>query len=151
MQNNSVTICVSQPLMFHVLQIKELFIMHFFSLVFPAWHDGPMRYQVLSFPGFRNLIDRHLVGLLGRGISTSQSLSLQKTRKKHKKKRIQASMPILEFEPTILVFEQQQTVNPINREANVIGAYYVYALSTGSFNIWSAHRLYFGFMHMFKR
>jgi hypothetical protein len=28
MWNNSVTFCVSQPLMFHVLQIKELFIKH---------------------------------------------------------------------------------------------------------------------------
>jgi hypothetical protein len=56
------------------------------------------------------------VGLLGRGISSSQCLYLYTH-------TIQTSMPWVGFEPTIPAFERGKTVHTLDRKATVIGTF----------------------------
>jgi hypothetical protein len=60
------------------------------------------------------------VGLLGRGISSSQGLYLH-TRQHKQNKRTQTSMPQVGFEPTIPVFERAKTVHALDPADTVIG------------------------------
>jgi hypothetical protein len=61
---------------------------------------------------FSFLILRQSAGLLGREISPSQGRYLRQTQK---------SMPCVEFEPTIPVFEREKTFHALDRATNVIG------------------------------
>jgi hypothetical protein len=69
------------------------------------------RVSVNSFVSlqFLNLIQS--AGLFGRGISRSQGRYLTQTQNKHK----QTSMPRVEFEPTISVFEEAKTFHVLGR------------------------------------
>jgi hypothetical protein len=58
------------------------------------------------------------LGQLGRGISSSQGRYLHT-----QNKRTQASMPPVEFDPTIPVFERAKTVHALESAATVIGYY----------------------------
>jgi hypothetical protein len=69
---------------------------------------------------FRFLIYAQSVGLLGRGISPSQSRYLHIEQHKQNK-RTHTSMPRVGFEPTIPVFERAKTVHALDREATVFG------------------------------
>jgi hypothetical protein len=65
---------------------------------------------------FSFLILGQSVGLLGRGISTSQGLYLHRTTQTQIK-RAQTFIPQVGFEPTVLVFERAKTVNTFVRPA----------------------------------
>jgi hypothetical protein len=68
------------------------------------------------------------IGLLGRGISTSQGLYLHtehKTETQNKWTHIQMAMPRVGFEPTIPVFGRAKTVYVLDRAATVVGRYEV--------------------------
>jgi hypothetical protein len=67
---------------------------------------------------FSFLILRQSVGLLGRGISPSQSRYLQRTTKT-KNKRRHASIPWVAFEPTIPTFRRVKTIHAFDRAATV--------------------------------
>jgi hypothetical protein len=60
------------------------------------------------------------VGLLGWVISLSQGRYLHRT-KQTQNKRTQTSMPWVEFEPMLPVFERAKTVHALDRAATVIG------------------------------
>jgi hypothetical protein len=62
---------------------------------------------------------KHLVGLLGRGISPSQDRYLHR-RKQKQKEREQTSMPLVGFEPTVPVFEWVKTCRGLDRAATVV-------------------------------
>jgi hypothetical protein len=61
------------------------------------------------------------VGLLGRGISSSQGHCLHRTTQTQNK-RTQISMPRVGFEPTIPVFERAKTVHALDRAVIVLGS-----------------------------
>jgi hypothetical protein len=62
------------------------------------------------------------VRLLRRGISPSQGRYL------HTEQHTQTFMPLVGFEPTILVFEPTKTVKALDRTVTVIGIYTTYSL-----------------------
>jgi hypothetical protein len=68
---------------------------------------------------------RHLVGLLGRGISPApRPLSTQDNT--NTEKRRHTSMPRAEFEPAISTFERPKTVLALDRAAIETGVYQIY-------------------------
>jgi hypothetical protein len=68
---------------------------------------------------FSFLVLRVSVGLLGRGISSSQGRYLHRTTQAQNKRR-QTSMPWVGFEPMIPAFERAKTVHALDRTATVI-------------------------------
>jgi hypothetical protein len=72
---------------------------------------------------FRDIF-RQPVGLLGRGISPSQSRYLHAEQHKHRINAYthQTSMPWVGFEPTIPAFERAKTIHASDRAATVIGS-----------------------------
>jgi hypothetical protein len=80
---------------------------------------------------FSFLIHTPLRGLLGRGIRRSQGRYLHTERHKQSK-RTQTSMPRVELEPTIPVFEKAKTVHALDRAAIVIGVCSFYKLKNSS-------------------
>jgi hypothetical protein len=64
-----------------------------------------------------------MIGLLGRVISSSQSLDLNTGQHKHRINAYtyQTSMPCVEFEPTIAVSKRAKTVHCLDRSATVTG------------------------------
>jgi hypothetical protein len=72
------------------------------------------RASVKSFVSLQLLNLRQSVGLLGRGISPTQGHYLRKQNKR------QISMPSVEFEPTVPVFEQAKTFHALDDGVTVI-------------------------------
>jgi hypothetical protein len=69
---------------------------------------------------------RHLIGLLGRGISPSQGRTCTQNTTQTQNKLKQASMPQVEFEPTIPACERVKTVHALDRAATLIGNLFIY-------------------------
>jgi hypothetical protein len=88
-----------------------------FIFVAPTWITG---HPWNSSFHFSFLILGQSAGLLGRGISPTQSHYLHRTTQTQSRRR-QTSMPWVEFEPTIPVFERAKTFHALVRAATVIG------------------------------
>jgi hypothetical protein len=87
-----------------------------FFLFLPLWSMGhPWN---ASFH-FSFLILKQTVGLLGRGISPSQSYYLRRTTQTQNK-HTQPSMSWVGFEPTIPAFEREKTVHALDRASTVV-------------------------------
>jgi hypothetical protein len=70
---------------------------------------------------FSFLIYTQSVGLLGRGISSSEGRYLHRTTQ-IQNTRTQTSVPRMGFEPTISVFERAKTVHALDRASTVTGS-----------------------------
>jgi hypothetical protein len=71
---------------------------------------------------------RHLVGLLGWGISPAQGLYLQRTTQHNKERRRQTSMPRAGFEAAIPMLERPKTVLALDRSAIETGVLQTWTL-----------------------
>jgi hypothetical protein len=103
------SICVS----IYVYMYLFIYLSIYLSMTLPPF--------VGSWPLFRFLnLFTQSVGPLGRGMSLSQGRYMHTGQHKHNK-RTQTSMPQVEFEPTIPVFERAKTVHVLDHATNVIG------------------------------
>jgi hypothetical protein len=62
----------------------------------------------------------HSAWLLGRGISPTQGLYLQRTTQTQNKRTTQTCMPRVRFKPMMSVLGQEKTADPVDRSAMVI-------------------------------
>jgi hypothetical protein len=98
----------------------RLFTILYPFLLLPLGAEG-IREMLISLQ-FLNFIE--YVGPLGRGISPTQGRYLHRTTQTQIKRR-EISIPWVAFEPTISAIEQAKTVHALDREATVIGIYYI--------------------------